>query len=135
VSALNNRLQQLEKIVLLQNDRITSLEKSNKDLERIILEKSERVNYLENAAKKTMPLGSYENGNIIEEESNVSGSSVENTSDSAIRDSVENIEKRQHINRQGMKIGKFKCYTIIKSRCSLYDSRHNIKIRLVVHKW
>jgi exonuclease VII small subunit len=105
VSALNNRLQQLEKIVLLQNDRITSLEKSNKDLERIVLEKSERVDHLENVVKKlqthAMPLGADENMNIIE--SNATGPEVKTISDDLNVRSAGNLKRRQPMNRQGMK--------------------------------
>jgi exonuclease VII small subunit len=104
VSALNNRLQQLEKIVLLQNDRITNLEKSNKDLERIVLEKSERVDQLENVVKKlqthAMPLGV--DGNMKIMESNTTGPVVKTISDDLNVRSAGNLKRRQLMNRQGM---------------------------------
>jgi exonuclease VII small subunit len=105
VTALNNRLQQLEKIVLLQNDRITSLEKSNKDLERIVLEKTESVDHLKSVVKKLealdTTLGTNENVNVVPKESTMNRSVVEIGTDRVIRDSTGNKDKGHHINRQG----------------------------------
>jgi hypothetical protein len=104
MSALNNRLQQIEKMMVLQNDRINSLEKSNNDLKRIVLEKSERVEYLESVVKKLAqdtPPGTNEDVDIVVKESSASGSGEENGPDRVIRDSTGNKDKRQNINPQG----------------------------------
>ncbi|XP_048741359.1 uncharacterized protein LOC125655207 [Ostrea edulis] len=104
MSALNNRLQQLEKIVFMQNDRIINLEKSNEHLKNIILEKSEKMDDLENIAKKLqaqaiLPVAD-KDVDITIEESNTSRHLVGKRSGIVNMHGSGNLDKREHINRQ-----------------------------------